>query len=146
MQTWKKNVLSTILVIVGSVTGFVIGYVIVNSLFTSPSGFDKQLVNAANEINKICPLMVDSQTRLDNAMSMPGKQFVYNYTLVNSLKADIDISQLQEKMRPLAINSIKTNDTMDILKKNDVTFIYNYKDTEGVFLFKIVIGPEDYAD
>jgi hypothetical protein len=146
MQTWKKNVLSTILVIVGSVTGFVIGYVIVNSLFTSPSGFDKQLVNAANEINKICPLMVDSQTRLDNAMSMPGKQFVYNYTLVNSLKADIDISQLQEKMRPLAINSIKTNDTMDILKKNDVTFIYNYKDKEGVFLFKIVIGPEDYAD
>jgi hypothetical protein len=146
MQTGKKNVISAMLVIAGSVAGFVIGYVIVNSLFTSPSGFDKQLVNAANEINKICPIMVDSQTRLDNAMSMPGKQFVYNYTLVNSLKADIDISQLQEHMRPLLINSIKTNDKMDTFKNNNVTLSYNYKDKEGVFLFKIVIGPEDYAN
>jgi hypothetical protein len=146
MQSGNYNVIGIILTIVGCIAGFVIGYVIVNSLLSSPSGFDKQLANAANEINKICPIMVDSDTRLDNAISMPGKQFLYNYTLVNHKKSDIDITQLQENMRPLLINSIKTNDEMEIFKKNNVTLTYNYKDKEGVFLFKIVIGPEDYTE
>ena len=91
MKTDKKNIRNMILTIVASIAGFAIGYLIVNSLFTSPSGFDKQLMKAAEEINNVCPIMVDSGTRLDNAISIPGNKLAYNYTLVNLLKADIDI-------------------------------------------------------
>ncbi len=146
MQPEKKNMRNIILMIVGLITGFIIGYLIVNHVLTSPTDFDKQLMNMANEINKLCPVMIDSETILDNVMSIPRNQLVYNYTLVNSLKANIDIDQLNEQRRSLLINSIKTRDDKKIFRKNNVTLSCNFKDKEGVFLFKIVIGPKDYTE
>ena len=90
--------------------------------------------------------MVDSGTRLDNAISIPGNKLAYNYTLVNLLKADIDIDQLQEQMRPLLVNSVKTHDDLKIFRNNNVTLVYNHKDKDGVFLFKITVTPADYTE
>lgn len=141
-----KNTRNTILMIVGLIVGFVIGYFLINFLFYSPTEFDKQLMKVAEEINKKCPIMFDSETRLDSVMSIPRHQLEYNYTRINSLKSDIDIDQLQEQIRTLLINSIKTRDDKNILSKNNVTVSCSFKDKEGVFLFKIVIKPEDYTE
>jgi hypothetical protein len=37
---------------------------------------------AANELNKSCLMMVDQDTRLDNAVALPENVFQYNYTLI----------------------------------------------------------------
>jgi len=71
---------------IGTVIGLAIGaiaFVLIQQLFFKAPSFDKVMMKAASELNKTCPIMVDKETRLDNAVSLPGQIFQYNYTLVN---------------------------------------------------------------
>ncbi|GBL36100.1 hypothetical protein EMGBS15_16950 [Filimonas sp.] len=44
---------------------------------------DAELVAAAKELNKSCPMMIDKETRLESAEALPNNEFKYNYTLLN---------------------------------------------------------------
>jgi len=48
----------------------------ITSYFRKPS-IDKNLMEIASELNKTCPVMVDSLTRLDNTVALPNKVFQY---------------------------------------------------------------------
>jgi len=71
--------------------------------------FDKAMAEAASELNEICPMMVDKETRLDNAVVLPGYIFQYNYTLVNLKKSDLDIEGFTNYLRPTIVNNVRTN-------------------------------------
>ena len=102
------------------------------------------LDKTANELNKTCPMMVDSETRLDNASVLPGNIFQYNYTIVNYVKDSLDAGALQASIQPNMLNQIKTNPDLKLFRDNDVTLAYNYVDKNGVFILKLSFGPEDY--
>ncbi len=112
----------------------------------SSSAFDKELVKAASELNAMCPMMVDSETRLDNSMSLPGKIFQYNYTLVNTAVSDIDVEEFINFMEPNLVNNAKTNPQMQSFRDYKVTMEYNYKDKDGKFITTIKITPDQYID
>ena len=60
---------------IGTVIGIAIGILsvaIVQQLFFKPQSYDKVMMQAASELNKTCPIMVDQDTRLDNAIALPG--------------------------------------------------------------------------
>ena|SRR5688572_23902767 len=135
----KKN----IGVIVGVAT-FLVVSVVVQQLFFKPATFDKAMMEAASELNKSCPLMVDQDTRLDNAAAMPGNVFQYNYTLVNYDQSEIVPDTLKKYLEPGIINTIRTNPDMKIYRDNNVTIAYQYKDKNGVFLLKILVKPDQY--
>ena len=137
----KKNVQT----IVGMITGG-LALVLVQHFFFKAPTYDQVMMKAASEINKSCPMMVDKETRLDNAVALPENIFQYNYTLVNMEKATTDISQIENYLRPILINSVKTNPDMKINRDNKTTMGYYYKDKNGEFLFKILITPDLYAD
>lgn len=98
----------------------------------------------ASEMNKLCPFMVDKDTRLDNTVGGIGKNFTYNYTLVNYTAEQIQIDQLVSVMKPRMVNMVKTNPDMKEFRKNKITIIYSYKDKNGRFLKNIEITPNDY--
>lgn len=108
--------------------------------------YDQLNMKAASELNEYCPIMVDKETRLDNAMALPENILQYNYTLVNMEKAKTDISQLDNKLRPTLINTVKTNPDMKIFRDHKSTIGYSYKDKNGEFMFKILVTPDLYAD
>ena len=135
----KKVIQSTI----GTIFGAVIILIIQQTFFKAPS-FDKVMMEAASELNKSCPMMVDSDTQLDNAIALPGNIFQYNYTLVNYTLAEIDVDNLEENLEPVLINNVKTNPDMSGFRKNSVTVAYNYKDKEGNFITKISVTKDDY--
>lgn len=139
----NKNVKTTVGLIIGFIIGFTIVELVMNSL-RSPASFDKQLMIIAEKLNKTCPFMVDRDTRLDNAIGGPGKNFTYNYTVVNYAAEEIDADQVKSNIYPAMLNDIKTNPDIEIFRKNEVTLIYKYKDKNGKFLFDIEISPEDY--
>jgi hypothetical protein len=114
-------------------------------VFKAPS-FDKELMKAASELNEACPIMVDQETRLDNAISLPGKIFQYNYTLVNVVKDSLDLQVFEEYMNPMLFNNVKTNPDLEDFRNNKVTIAYNYVDKFGVFLTKISIAPNQYQE
>lgn len=108
------------------------------------SAFDKALMQAASEINKSCPIMLDSETRLDNAIALPGNVFQYNYTLVNMQKSAIDTPALKNILTPQMQNFVRTNPEMAFARDRHVTLNYYYKDKDAQYAFTVTITPEDY--
>lgn len=123
--------------------GIILSIVVMN-YFTGPPPFDQQLMYAASELNKTAPIMIDRETRFDNAVALPEKELRYFYTLINQEKEEINLKELEESMKPIMLNTFKSNPTMKAFNKNGVTMSFNYNDKNGVFLFLLKFKPEDY--
>jgi hypothetical protein len=140
-STNKKKI--NIQVIVGIVGSIVLLFAAQYYFFNAPS-YDKVMMKAASEINESCPIMVDNETRLDNAVALPNNIFQYNYTLVNMDKETTVIKYLKEYLEPTMINIVKTEPKMEIMRKNNTTVNYNYRDKEWKHLFIISVTPDLY--
>lgn len=112
-------------------------------IFNKPD-INKEMMQMASEINKNCPIMLDAQTRLDNTIALSGNVFQYNYTLINSEKASLDLEGLIKYLEPNIYNGAKTNPDMKIFRDNKTTLNYYYKDKNGVYLFTISVTPDKY--
>ncbi len=129
----------------GIIAGIGVVFAVQLIFFKTPS-FDRGMMQAASELNKTCPIMVDKETRLDNAVALPDKIFQYNYTLINIEKDNIDIKALEDYLEPILINGVKTSPELKIYRENKITMAYNYKDKNGEFLFKISVTPGKYLN
>ena len=131
--------------LIGLITGLVI-MVLIQQLFFKTPNLDKELMKAASELNKTCPIMVDRETQLDNAIALTGKTFQYNYTLINLSKDSIDVHSFENNMKPFLTKNVKNAPELKIYRDNKVTMAYSYKDKNGVFITKILITSKDYTD
>src|SRR5262245_61931930 len=105
MSTKQKA--APVVVVIAAAIGAALGSTAVNQYFSGhrPANVDKALMQAANEMNKSLPMRVDAETSLDSTTALPGKSFLYKYTLVNVTKADItDIDAVSKSMRPAIVN------------------------------------------
>lgn len=136
----KKLNLKTI---VGLAFGLIVA-ILVQQYFFKPPSFDKQMMQVASELNKTCPIMVDAETQLDNAVALPEKTFQYNYTLINMYKESIDIESLEEYLKPVILNTIKTNPDLKSFRDNNVVMSYNYKDKNSAHVLKLIFTPDQY--
>lgn len=105
----------------------------------------KELVAMSVEINKNCPYMLDSFTRLDNTIILPGNIIQYNYTIV-TVKDSLDVADMKQRMEPNIVNTVRTHPEMQQLRDLQTTMKYDYKDITGVFLFSISVTPDMYKD
>lgn len=145
--TDKKENRKKITGIIAGAIVFGISYFAVQQLFFKPPSYDKVMMEAANELNKTCPVMVDAETRLDNTIALPENIFQYNYTLVNVEKESITaIEDMKNYLEQKIINDVRTNPQMQFQRNHGTTMNYQYKDKNGVNLFLISITPEKYAD
>lgn len=129
--------------ILGLVVGLLIVVLVQQFLFKPPS-FDKQMMRIASEVNESCPIMIDKETRLDNTIAFPGKTLQYNYTLINTIKDSVDTDIMEEYLKPMILNSIKTNPDLKFLRDNNATMAYNYRDMDGEHLLKLSFTPDQY--
>lgn len=125
---------------------FFITFIAVQHFFFGSTSVDKNLMKEASKLNESCPMMVDSETRLDNAVASPNKTFQYYYTLVNVEINQVNPAEGRKVLEPQITNIIKTNPDMKAMRDLGVTFKYNYRDKNGIFIFDIVIGPDKYLD
>jgi hypothetical protein len=133
-----------ILTVVAAVIGYILGKYLIDGINGQRNIFDKQLVEAANQINKNLPIMVDSETRLDSTMALPNKKFTYIYTLINYTQEEIDSDELKELLEPNILNNIKTNSDLEEFRENKVTMVYLYKDKTGNEILKLEYSYNDY--
>ncbi|NCD00137.1 MAG: zinc ribbon domain-containing protein [Bacteroidia bacterium] len=136
------------IVAIGVITFFItfsIAFYSVQYLFPNHS-IDNDMMSVASGINKTCPIMVDSETRLDNTIALPDKVFQYNYTLVNMDKSDVDTLSMKNYLEPIIINLVKSSPQMEFQRDNKWTLNYCYKDKNGLHLLMLVIKPEMYAE
>ena len=133
-----------VLGIVAGIIVFGLSYFAVQQIFFKAPSFDKNMMKFASELNKTCPIMVDAETRLDNAIALPGNVFQYNYTLVNIEKANADTSGMKNYLEPVITNLVRTNPQMKYQRDHKTTLNYYYKDKNGVYLFLVSITPGKY--
>ena len=134
--TWKSALFLIALVVV---------FMILQSRMEKPL-LDKRLMEAANEINKTVPIMVDSVTRFDNAVALTNNKMQYNYTLIFADKESTDTTILKNHMEPSIINFIKTDPKSQLFRDNKTTLLFNYRDKNGSYLFNIAISADKYND
>ncbi len=145
VETTKKGNSKSLIGIIAGVLFFFVAYFAVQQLFFKAPLIDKVLMESANEINKTCPIMLDSETRLDNTMALPDKVFQYTYTLVNWEKSSIDTVELKKLIEPQIINSVKTNPQMKYQRENKITMSFYYKDKNGLYVCCITVTPKQYG-
>lgn len=105
---------------------------------------DDATMQIASEINKSCPLMVDSETRMDNITALPNHIFMYNYTLINYELGAFDTTEIKKQLEPLILNFVKTSPQMKQIRELKFTLLYHYKDKNGKYLFQITATPQQY--
>lgn len=132
----------------GFVVGFIVMFFLTQFLFkpSSDSTIDKQLVEAANQMNKNCPMNVDQNTTLKNAVALPNKTFQYNYVLVGITKADVKIDTVRKYIFPRILEDVRNNPQLKSFRDNKVTIKYNYTDSNGAFVTEYVVKPEMYEN
>ena len=130
---------------VGIIVGLLAMYAVQHFVFNSDLfSIDKSVAQLANEINKNCPMMIDSETKLDNTIALPNKTFQYNYTLVNMVKEAVDTLEIKNALEPNIINFVKTNPQMKEIRDHEITINYYYKDKNGAYLFEVKVPPALY--
>ncbi|MCL1934350.1 MAG: hypothetical protein FWF53_11135 [Candidatus Azobacteroides sp.] len=134
-------------IIIGTLIGATASFVYFNGAnqsSQSSSAFDKPLLETTDRINRNLPVMIDSETRLDNMITLDKKTFQYNYTLVNMEKGKVDTIAMKNKLEPLIINGVKTSPDAEYQRKNEMTLVHYYKDKNGNYLFSVIVTPDKY--
>lgn len=114
----------------------------------------QDLKEAADHINStMCPLMVDSETRLDRSDAVPDSKdliFQYSYTMVNYSKREIEqklnMDTFKDIMDKQLIKLVSETDELELYRKNNVIFKYVYYDKNHIYLFCVTIGPDKYKN
>lgn len=95
---------------------------------------DDELKEAAINMNKLTPQILNDGIRLDSVSSKPNKIFRYNYTLIQDVKENVteeEINIFKKEAKEGALNAIKTSADMQEFRDNDVTLKYFYYDKNG---------------
>lgn len=117
---------------------------IANFIVWFQQGSDKDL--ALNEeikmFNLSLPSMADDDTRLDH-VSIQDKDIYYNYTLVNMLAADLDLTRFTLLMTPNLKTAQCANEEARPLLNEGRKLVYMYRDKSSKAVAKIVVEKSD---
>ena len=114
---------------------------VIDSIETSNGIPNSLLTEAASELNKLSPYMVDSETRFDNSLGI-NNSMIYNYTLINYGPGEIEPSLIREELKPKTRNITCSSPQMDTFRKYSVLLVYNYYDNTGSLItsFDVDLG------
>lgn len=144
-QTEKKGKGKKVIGAVAGIIAFGISYVVVQQLFFKKS-YDKALHEAAAEVNKSCPVVLDQETRLDSAVVLPENIFQYNYTLIHKSKDLLNSDTVKKYLEPGIVSAVKTSPALKKFRDNKTTLAYHYSDSTGASLAEIRVTPEMYKE
>lgn len=114
----------------------------INKTLTEKETADILLREAAAEINKRLPVMVDEQTRLDSTYVMSG-ELRYNFSLVNVLADQLDAYKFMMNMQQQIKTPICKAEHMQLFLQQDYPIVYHYFDRQKSMFARIKIDKEN---
>lgn len=130
--------------VIGTLIGATATYIYFNGASQFPTVEKTSMDKLSNSANQNLPMMIDSETRLDNVMATDSKTFRYTYTLVNMEQGKVDTTAMKSRAEPYILNSVKTAPELERQRNQGMTFVCYYKDKNGNYLFSIIITPDKY--
>ena len=105
---------------------------------------DDNIESFATGANSNFPQTVDNILRFEGIKTMPGKNWIYRVTILNTADISKVVEQLNSAGRQNILNTIKTAKDMKQLRDSDVTIWYEYSDEAGNLLLTLKFTPEEY--
>lgn len=110
---------------------------------------DKFVAEVVSVAYNDLPMMIDSVTRIDTVIAMPGKTVLYCYTLLwcskDNINNDLDSIDLANILysysRNITMLSVHT-----ILRNRGITFEYLYRDKDGNELTRLRLTKKNYTE
>jgi len=104
---------------------------------------DQTLENVSAHMNRIAPVVLDKDTRLDSVSAGPGHRLSYHYTLTSVQSKDIKRAEFQKLIRaPLQAKLCESPEMRGFLK-HGVTISYVYRSADGRDLGGARFTPSD---
>jgi hypothetical protein len=105
-----------------------------------------RLAKTVAKLNEKCPVMIDSETRLDG-IDLPDEYSIrYNYSLVHFVSQKVDTAAFYRAMWPGIVSNIKVSPEMKRLREMDLLIQYTYRDSIGKMIYDFKVHPEHYRD
>lgn len=108
---------------------------------------DDELKEAAANMNKSTPQILNDGVRLDSVTVQPGKTLKYNYTLTEDVKENVtpeEIETFKSQAKEGAVRVMKTSEDMHEFRDNNVSLQYSYFDKNGKPIAEFIISPAEY--
>jgi hypothetical protein len=106
--------------------------------------YEDVLKKNAEAMNRKCPIIVEKDVRLDSTSAGPGKRFTYYYTMLAQTRDSMDVKSFEDRLRPGLTNNLRTNESLDLIRKNRADVDYRFFDRKGRLILDIGIKSEDY--
>lgn len=136
----KTITIITLAVLLSIILSFVIFKIVSSSTKSNADSLSELVEN----VNKMCPVMIDTETRLNKVSKSADKTVQFDLVLVNISSTQMDVELLKSRIEPTLVNEAKTNAQMKAFRDNQATLQYDFSDKNGTFLFSTVVKPEDY--
>ncbi|WOT05767.1 hypothetical protein [Shewanella youngdeokensis] len=98
----------------------------------------RSLSYAAQELNKVLPVMADQDSKLVKASS-EGTTFIYHYVLVDYLAEEILIDDMKEALTPLLVEQTCTIPSIRPIVEQGGKVRYEYSSKNNVYLLGITV-------
>ncbi len=103
----------------------------------------KSVEEIVRKINTRCPVMIDSETRLEYLRVLPDPGIQYTYRLVH-LSMVKDTMAFQKVLWPGLLAAFRTDPDLQSLREKSYTIVHRYEGMDGRYLMSVRIRPEDY--
>ena len=101
------------------------------------------LSQTADLMNQNLPMMINNEVRWNSASAGPGKNFNYNYSLVNQNARDIDGSLFAKNARQSFTQQFCNNPSGQLFFQQGVSLNANYYDNNNSLIARVRIDPAD---
>lgn len=93
-------------------------------------------------LNETCPIEFGDFMTMEKAIAMPN----YTIKICSTLDLDPELCANIDKdlAKQGAISGLKMDPGFDLIKKYELSYLYEYRNADGQFLYDLLITPEDY--
>lgn len=130
--------------ILGAILISVVLLILVYIKFIKTSSPDIEVLNLAKDMDSHCPVMIDFETRLDEVNALSQNILNFNCTFIYGIKDSLSVDNLKNNLEPVILNNIKRSPILNKYLNKNLTWIYNYYDKKGDFIFKITYSPDQF--
>ncbi|XLS29604.1 hypothetical protein ACJD0Z_02005 [Flavobacteriaceae bacterium M23B6Z8] len=140
-RSWKKITLTVALLVIAFVAGYIgIQY------FNTSSKIERQLKEAAADLNSKLPIHTDTFSRLDSVAAIGDHSYSHYYTLIEMEKAEVNLDTVNKYVKPELLKNARTNPDLQGFRDHKITLNYIYYDKNGEYVTTITATPETYEN
>jgi hypothetical protein len=131
---------------IGVVAALIAAIFLVYQLYLKSFIEKKLFVQTMKDYKKKCPITYSNGDRLDSISILSDDKFEYHTTLASVEKENFNTDSFINSTRTRLIKDIKTDSSLQVLRKNKITLGYSYRDLNGKLLYEVMVTPEMYSN